>query len=130
MNIPEELHYTKEHEWVRIEDNTATIGITDFAQSELGDIVYLDIDTLGNELDYNEVFGVIEAVKVASDLYMPIAGTVIEANEALDNNEALINQDPYEEGWMIKVRIADDADRSHLLSAADYAAHTEQIKNG
>ena len=120
MNIPEELKYTEEHEWVKIEDNIATVGITDFAQGELGDIVYLEIDTLDSEIASNEVFGTVEAVKTVSDLFMPIAGEVIEFNSALEDNPALVNEDPYGEGWMIKVKVSDSSELSALLDAAAY----------
>ena len=120
MNIPEELKYTEEHEWVRIEDNIATVGITDFAQGELGDIVYLEIDTLDSEIDSNEVFGTVEAVKTVSDLFMPIAGKVVEVNPSLDDNPELVNEDPYGEGWIIKIDITDESQLDSLLSASDY----------
>ena len=103
MNIPEELKYTEEHEWVRIEDNIAVVGITDFAQGELGDIVYLEIDTLDSQIDSNEVFGTVEAVKTVSDLFMPIAGKVVEVNPSLEDKPELVNDDPYGEGWILKL---------------------------
>ena len=120
MNIPEELKYTEEHEWVRIEDNIATVGITDFAQGELGDIVYLEIDTLDSQIDSNEVFGTVEAVKTVSDLFMPIAGKVVEVNPSLEDNPELVNEDPYGEGWIIKIDITDESQLDSLLSASDY----------
>ena len=120
MNIPEELKYTEEHEWVRIEDNIAIVGITDFAQGELGDIVYLEIDTLDSQIDSNEVFGTVEAVKTVSDLFMPIAGKVVEVNPSLEDNPELINEDPYGEGWIIKIDITDKSQLDSLLSASDY----------
>jgi len=120
MNIPEELKYTEEHEWVRIEDNIAIVGITDFAQGELGDIVYLEIDTLDSQIDSNEVFGTVEAVKTVSDLFMPIAGKVVEVNSSLEDNPELVNEDPYGEGWIIKIDITDDSQLDSLLSASDY----------
>ncbi len=123
MNIPEELKYTKDHEWVKIEDGIATIGITDFAQKELGDIVYVDVDTLDEELDAEEVFGSIEAVKTVSDLFMPVAGEVIEFNETLEDQPELVNSDPYGEGWIIKVKIADTNDAKLL----DVNAYKEVI---
>ncbi len=123
MNIPEELKYTKDHEWVKIEDGIATIGITDFAQKELGDIVYVDVDTLDEELDTEEVFGSIEAVKTVSDLFMPVAGEVIEFNETLEDQPELVNSDPYGEGWIIKVKIADTNDAKLL----DVNAYKEVI---
>ena len=120
MNIPEELKYTEEHEWVRIEDNIAIVGITDFAQGELGDIVYLEIDTLDSQIDSNEVFGTVEAVKTVSDLFMPIAGKVVEVNPSLEDNPELVNEDPYGEGWIIKIDITDESHLDSLLSASDY----------
>lgn len=120
MNIPEELKYTEEHEWVRIEDNIAIVGITDFAQGELGDIVYLEIDTLDSQIDSNEVFGTVEAVKTVSDLFMPIAGKVIEVNASLEDKPELVNEDPYGEGWIIKIDISDISETNSLLSYQDY----------
>ena len=120
MNIPEELKYTEEHEWVRIEDNIAIVGITDFAQGELGDIVYLEIDTLDSQIDSNEVFGTVEAVKSVSDLFMPIAGKVIEVNPNLEDKPELVNEDPYGEGWIIKIDISEQSQIDSLLSPSDY----------
>ncbi len=120
MNIPEELKYTEEHEWVRIENNIAIVGITDFAQGELGDIVYLEIDTLDSQIDSNEVFGSIEAVKTVSDLFMPIAGKVIEVNSSLEDKPELVNEDPYGEGWIIKIDILEQSQIDSLLSPSDY----------
>ena len=120
MNIPEELKYTEEHEWVKIEDNIATIGITDFAQGELGDIVYLEIDSLDTEIALNEVFGTVEAVKTVSDLFMPVGGKVIEMNSNLEDKPELVNEDPYGEGWIIKIDITDLSEINSLLSAKDY----------
>ena len=120
MNIPEELKYTEEHEWVRIEDNIAIVGITDFAQGELGDIVYLEIDTLDSQIDSNEVFGTVEAVKTVSDLFMPIAGKVIEVNSSLEDKPELVNEDPYGEGWIIKIDISEQSQIDSLLSPSDY----------
>lgn len=120
MKFPAELKYTKDHEWVKIEGDTATIGITDFAQRELGDIVYVDINTVGEEVAAEEVFGTVEAVKTVSDLFMPISGTVLEFNTALDANPDLVNADPYGEGWMVKVKISDAAAVETLLSASAY----------
>jgi|TARA_B100000767_G_C19678983_1_gene498686 glycine cleavage system H protein len=120
MNIPEELKYTEEHEWVKIEDNIATVGITDFAQGELGDIVYLEIDTLDSEIATNEVFGTVEAVKTVSDLFMPLGGKVIETNPELEDKPELVNEDPYGEGWIIKIDISDISEISSLLSYQDY----------
>lgn len=122
MNIPAELKYTKDHEWIRVEGSEAYIGITDFAQGELGDIVFIDVDTVGDNLDKEEVFGSIEAVKTVSDLYLPVAAEVVEFNDALDDSPELVNSDPYGEGWIVKVKIADNADLADLLSAADYEA--------
>jgi len=120
MNIPEELKYTEEHEWVKIEDNIATIGITDFAQGELGDIVYLEIDSLDNEIAINEVFGTVEAVKTVSDLFMPVGGKVIEMNSTLEDKPELVNEDPYGEGWIIKIDISDLSEVDSLLSPEEY----------
>jgi glycine cleavage system H protein len=120
MNVPAELKYTKDHEWVRVDGDIATIGVTDFAQGELGDIVYIEVETAGDNLDKEEVFGSIEAVKTVSDLFMPVAGEIIEFNEALDANPELVNDDPYGEGWMIKVNIADQSEIDGLLSAKEY----------
>lgn len=122
MNFPAELKYTKDHEWVRLEGNVAYIGITDFAQRELGDIVYVDINTIGKDVAQEEVFGTVEAVKTVSDLYMPIAGEVVEMNSKLDANPELVNSDPYGDGWMVKVNVSNAADFENLLSAADYQA--------
>ena len=116
MNIPEELKYTEEHESVRIEDNIAVVGITDFAQGELGDIVYLEIDTLDSQIDSNEVFGTVEAVKTVSDLFMPVAGKVVEVNSSLEDNPELVNEDPYGEGWIIKIHITNESQIDTLLS--------------
>ncbi|WP_299002501.1 glycine cleavage system protein GcvH [uncultured Tenacibaculum sp.] len=120
MNIPSELKYTKDHEWVKVEGDVATIGITDFAQGELGDIVYVDVDTLDEELEAEEVFGSVEAVKTVSDLFMPLSGEVVEFNEALEDEPELINSDPYGAGWMVKVKLSDDSQVADLLSAEQY----------
>jgi glycine cleavage system H protein len=120
MNIPAGLQYTKDHEWIKIEGNIATIGITDFAQGELGDIVYVDISTVGQNVAHGEVFGTVEAVKTVSDLYMPVSGKVIEVNPALDGSPETVNSDPYGNGWMIKVEVT--ASASGLLSADEYKA--------
>ena len=120
MNIPEEFKYTEEHEWVKIEGNIATVGITDFAQGELGDIVYLEIDTLDSEVGSNEVFGTVEAVKTVSDLFMPVGGKVIETNPNLEDKPELVNEDPYGEGWIIKIDITDLSETDNLLSPQDY----------
>ncbi|MFN4298219.1 MAG: glycine cleavage system protein GcvH [Thermaurantimonas sp.] len=120
MNIPSELLYTKDHEWVRFDGEVATVGITDFAQSELGDIVFVEIETLGQTLDRESVFGSVEAVKTVSDLYLPVSGEIIEVNEQINSNPELVNSDPYGAGWMIKVRLKDPSDRSGLLTAEEY----------
>ena len=120
MNIPKELKYTEENEWIRIDGNTATIGITDFAQGELGDIVYIDIDSIGNELDDNEIFGTVEAVKTVSDLFMPIKGKVLEINSDIESTPEIVNEDPYGKGWIIKIEIPEDQDISNLLSDEEY----------
>ena len=120
MNVPEELKYTKDHEWVRLEGDVLTIGITDFAQSELGDIVYVEVDTLDETLEAEEVFGTVEAVKTVSDLFLPVAGEVIEFNEALEDEPEKVNDDPYGEGWMIKLKCTDTSELDELLSAEDY----------
>jgi len=122
MNFPSELKYTKDHEWVRVNGNEAVIGITEFAQRELGDIVYIDINTIGDEISKDEVFGTVEAVKTVSDLYMPVTATVLEVNAALNDNPELVNSDPYGEGWMVKATISDAAQLDGLLDAAAYQA--------
>lgn len=118
MNIPADLKYTKDHEWVKIEGNTATIGITDFAQGELGDIVYVDINTVGQGVEHGQIFGTVEAVKTVSDLYMPVSGKVVEVNPALDKNPEKVNEDAYGDGWMIKIEISGATDG--LLTADQY----------
>tara|TARA_B100001765_G_scaffold42754_1_gene24543 strand:- start:329 stop:709 length:381 start_codon:yes stop_codon:yes gene_type:complete len=120
MNLPEELKYTEEHEWIKVDGNIATIGITDFAQGELGDIVYIEIDSIGNELNVSEIFGTVEAVKTVSDLFMPIKGTVIEINSNIESTPEIVNEDPYDKGWIIKIEIAENQDIENLLSADDY----------
>ena len=120
MNIPSELKYTKDHEWVRIEGEVATIGITDFAQSELGDIVYVEVDTLDETLEAEEIFGTVEAVKTVSDLFLPVSGEIIEFNESLEDEPESVNNDPYGDGWMIKVKMSDASQADSLLSADDY----------
>ncbi len=122
MNFPAELKYTKDHEWVRIEGDMATVGITDFAQSELGDIVFVEIETQGETLEEHAIFGTVEAVKTVSDLFMPVAGTVVEVNAGLEADPADVNNDPYGNGWMIKVKLSEGADLSSLMDAAAYEA--------
>ena len=122
MNVPQELKYTKDHEWIRVDGDVAIIGITDFAQGELGDIVYVEIETEGENLDREEVFGTVEAVKTVSDLFMPVSGEIIEFNSALEDAPDLVNSDPYNAGWMIKVKISDNSEIQDLLSAEDYKA--------
>ena len=123
MNTPSNLRYTKEHEWIRVEGDVAYVGITDYAQSELGEIVFLDINTEGENLAQNEVFGSVEAVKTVSDLNMPVAGQVLEINEVINDQPELVNNDPYGEGWMIKISIADPAELDTLLDAEGYQAY-------
>ena len=120
MNVPNDLKYTKDHEWVKIENDIAIIGITDFAQGELGDIVYVEVATLDETLQKEEVFGTVEAVKTVSDLFMPISGEILEFNESLETNPEKVNEDPYNEGWMIKMKVSDLSELKHLLSAEDY----------
>ena len=120
MNFPEELKYTKDHEWIRVEGNIAYVGITEFAQHELGDIVYVDINTLGKEVSQEDVFGTVEAVKTVSDLFMPLSGKIAELNKKLDTNPELVNSDPYGDGWMVKIEISDPSQVAGLLSAGDY----------
>jgi glycine cleavage system H protein len=120
MNIPSELKYTKDHEWITIENNIATVGITDFAQGELGDIVYVDVDTLDDTVEEGEVFGSVEAVKTVSDLFMPLTGEVIAFNEELEDEPELVNTDPYNKGWMIKIEISDSSQIENLLDAEAY----------
>jgi glycine cleavage system H protein len=126
MNFPENLKYTKEHEWVAIEDDVATVGVTEFAQSELGDIVFVEIETEGETLDKDEVFGTIEAVKTVSDLFMPLSGEIIEINEGLEDAPESVNESPYEEGWMIKVRLSDTSELEGLMDASGYKDITGQ----
>jgi glycine cleavage system H protein len=122
MNIPSELKYTKDHEWIKVEGDIATVGITDFAQGELGDIVYVEVDTLDETLDVEEVFGTVEAVKTVSDLFLPLSGEIVEFNEGLEDEPEKVNSDPYGEGWMIKVKFSDASQIDDLLSAEDYKA--------
>lgn len=120
MNFPEELKYTKDHEWVKVEGNVAVIGITDFAQSELGDIVYVDVDTVDETIEAEEVFGSIEAVKTVSDLFMPVTGTISELNEIIEDAPEKVNEDPYGDGWLIKVTVEEGFDESGLMTATEY----------
>jgi glycine cleavage system H protein len=120
MSIPEGLKYTKDHEWIKVDGNIATVGITDFAQGELGDIVYVDISSVGNQVGQHEVFGTVEAVKTVSDLFMPISGKVIEFNKALDTAPEKVNGDPYGDGWMVKVELSNTSEVASLLTAAQY----------
>jgi glycine cleavage system H protein len=120
MNFPADLKYTKDHEWVKINGNEATVGITDFAQKELGDIVYVDITTIGEDVEREQVFGTVEAVKTVSDLFMPVSGKVLEANKDIDSAPESVNQDPYGKGWLIKINITNTAELNDLLSADDY----------
>jgi glycine cleavage system H protein len=122
MNFPQNLKYTKDHEWIALEGNVATVGITDFAQRELGDIVYVEVETIGKSLSANEVFGTVEAVKTVSDLFLPVSGTITELNPALSNAPELVNSDPYGEGWMIKMTVDNVAEVEALLDAAGYEA--------
>ena len=120
MNIPIDLKYTKDHEWVKIDGDTATVGITDFAQGELGDIVYVDVDTLDETVDKDDVFGSVEAVKTVSDLFMPLSGEVVEFNEGLEDDPEIVNKDPYDKGWIIKISITDQSQIEDLLDAQAY----------
>ncbi len=120
MNIPADLKYTKDHEWIRIEDDVAYVGITDFAQGELGDIVYVEIETVGEEIAKGDVFGTVEAVKTVSDLFMPVSGKILEFNSALENEPELVNSDPYNKGWMIKIQITEKSDIDETLDAKTY----------
>ena len=122
MNFPSELKYTKDHEWVLVEGDVATVGITDFAQKELGDIVYVEVETLDQTLNKDEVFGTVEAVKTVSDLFLPLSGEIFEFNEGLETTPETVNTDPYGDGWMIKVKISDASEIEQLLSSDDYAA--------
>lgn len=126
MSIPSQLKYTKEHEWISIEGDVATVGITDFAQGELGDIVFVEIETVGQHVKKDEVFGTVEAVKTVSDLFMPVSGEIIEKNDGLDNTPEAVNTDPYGNGWMIRVKMSDPAEANELLSADAYKAHIGQ----
>lgn len=125
MSIPAELKYTQDHEWVRVEGDVATVGVTDFAQGELGDVVFVEIETEGETLDKGETFGTVEAVKTVSDLFMPVGGEVTEFNETLADDPELVNKDPYGEGWMIKIKIADTTELADLMDADAYKAMIE-----
>ncbi len=120
MKIPADLKYTQDHEWIRVEGETAIVGVTDFAQGELGDVVFVEIETEGEELEKGETFGTVEAVKTVSDLFMPVGGKVLEVNEVLADEPELVNKDPYGNGWMIKIQITNTAELDELLSASDY----------
>jgi glycine cleavage system H protein len=122
MNFPQNLRYTKDHEWISIDGDVATIGITDFAQHELGDIVYVEVETIGQELNAGDVFGTVEAVKTVSDLFLPVSGSVTELNPKLNSNPELVNTDPYGEGWMVKMKLSNAADADSLMDAAAYEA--------
>lgn len=122
MNVPENLLYTKDHEWLRIEGDTGYVGITDFAQSELGDIVFIEIETVGETLAQGDVFGTIEAVKTVSDMFMPVSGEVLEVNSALEESPEVVNKDPYGKGWMVKIKMSDPSEKGTLLDAAKYKA--------
>jgi len=122
MNVPEELKYTKDHEWIRIEGNFAYVGVTDFAQGELGDVVFVEIETVGEILKREEVFGTIEAVKTVSDLFMPVSGEILELNPLLEESPDVVNKDPYGKGWMVKIKITDPSEAEELLSAEQYTA--------
>lgn len=123
MNLPKDLKYSKEHEWVKVDGNVATIGVTDFAQGELGDVVYVEVETVDEELDKDEIFGTVEAVKTVSDLHLPVSGTIIEFNEELEDDPEYVNSDPYGKGWMIKVEMNNPDEVDELMSAEEYAAH-------
>jgi glycine cleavage system H protein len=122
MNVPENLRYTKEHEWISVDGNVATVGITEFAQGELGDIIYVDIDSIGKSFDADAVFGTVEAVKTVSDLFVPVAGTISEKNPLLDSQPELVNQDPYGDGWMVKMTLSNPSQIDGLMDAAAYKA--------
>ncbi|TVQ04264.1 MAG: glycine cleavage system protein GcvH [Balneolaceae bacterium] len=120
MNFPDDLKYTKDHEWIKLEGDTATIGITDFAQNELGDIVYIEVNTVGETLEQEETFGTIEAVKTVSDLFMPVSGEVLEFNDELEGNPDIVNQDPYGKGWIAKIKVSDPSEVDELLDVEKY----------
>ena len=126
MELPSGLKYSREHEWVRVEENTALIGITDFAQAELGDVVYVELPEVGSEVEANNTFGVVESVKAVSDLFAPVSGVVTEVNTTLEDEPELVNSDPYEDGWMIRVEMKDESELNDLLEADSYRAYTEE----
>ena len=126
MELPSGLKYSREHEWVRVEGNIAVIGITDFAQSELGDVVYVELPEAGTEVEANNTFGVVESVKAVSDLFAPVSGVVLESNTTLEDQPELVNSEPYEDGWMIRVEMKDDSELNDLLEADSYRAYTEE----
>ena len=126
MELPSGLKYSREHEWVRAEENIAVIGITDFAQSELGDVVYVELPEVGTEVEANNTFGVVESVKAVSDLFAPVSGVVVEVNTTLEDEPELVNSDPYEDGWMIRVKMKDESELNDLLEADSYRAYTEE----
>lgn len=123
MNIPAELKYTEDHEWIKVDGDVATVGITDFAQGELGDIVYVEIETEGDTIDASEIFGTVEAVKTVSDLFMPLSGEIIEVNETLEDSPEKVNESAYEDGWMIKIKMSDTSQLEGLMSADTYKSH-------
>ncbi|QCK14346.1 glycine cleavage system protein GcvH [Mangrovivirga cuniculi] len=120
MNIPKDLKYTKDHEWVKIDGDVVTVGITDFAQKELGDIVYVEVETEGEDIEQGETFGTVEAVKTVSDLFMPVSGNIIEFNDELESSPEKVNEDPYGDGWMIKIKVEDESQLDELIDAAEY----------
>lgn len=123
MNVPGNLHYTKDHEWLKVEGNEAFVGITDFAQSQLGDVVFVEVNTVGETIGKEESFGTIEAVKTVSDMFMPVSGEILEMNPAIETNPEILNKDPYGEGWVIKIKITNPAEVGELMNADQYAAH-------
>lgn len=126
MSIPANLRYSKDHEWIRVEGESAYVGISEFAQGELGDIVFVEIETVGETIEKDGVFGTVEAVKTVSDLFMPVSGEILEVNPQLDGNPELVNQDPYREGWMVKIRLTNESELADLMDADAYKAHTGQ----
>lgn len=125
MNVPNNLKYTKDHEWISIDGDIATVGITDFAQSELGDIVYVEVETVGETMDKDEVFGTVEAVKTVSDLYLPLSGEILEFNGELEDEPEMVNEEPYEKGWMIKIKLSNQDEIKELMDAETYTSHIE-----